>query len=291
MAKVAVLDFGESIRFSRPVSLILVERLPLTIELGTVALIIAMLAGIPAGMISAVRQNTFVDVTTMIGANIGVSMPVYWLGLMLAYVFSLLLKDTIFWLPPSGRLTAGLVAVPFFEVWDWDLATSGTVFQFWEFFANLYLFNSLITFNWEVFGDALKHLILPAAALSTIPLAIIARITRSSMLEVLRQDYIRTARAKGLVERFVIVKHAFRNALLPVITIIGLQFGTLFAGALLTESIFGLAGIGRMLFEAITARDFPIVQAATVVIAVIYVAVNLLVDLSYVFIDPRIRLD
>jgi peptide/nickel transport system permease protein len=291
MAKIAVLDFGESIRFSRPVSLILVERLPMTIELGTVALIIAMLIGIPAGMISAVRQNTFVDVTTMIGANIGVSMPVYWLGLMLAYVFALLLKDTIFWLPPSGRLTAGLTAVPFYEVYGWQLETSGTVFQFWEFFANLYLFNSLITFNWEVFWDTFKHLILPSVALSTIPLSIIARITRSSMLEVLRQDYIRTARAKGLVERFVIVKHAFRNALLPVITIIGLQFGTLFAGALLTESIFGLAGIGRMLFEAITARDFPIVQAATVVIAVIYVAVNLLVDLSYVFIDPRIRLD
>jgi peptide/nickel transport system permease protein len=160
-----------------------------------------------------------------------------------------------------------------------------------EFFANMYIFNSIITADWEVLGDVLKHIILPAVALSTIPLAIIARMTRSSMLEVLRQDYIRTARAKGLLERFVILKHALRNALLPVITIIGLQVGTLFAGAVLTETIFGFAGIGRMLFEAITARDFPIVQGFTIVIAVGYVSVNLLVDLAYVFIDPRIRLE
>jgi len=153
------------------------------------------------------------------------------------------------------------------------------------------IFNSIITFNWEVLGDVITHIILPSVALSTIPLSIIARMTRSSMLEVLRQDYIRTARAKGLFERFVVLKHALRNALLPIITIIGLQVGTLFAGAVLTESIFGFAGVGRMLFEAITARDFPIVQAFTVVIAVGYVMVNMLVDLSYVFIDPRIRLD
>ena len=291
MGQIMTGRFGESLRFSRPVSTILIERLPMTIELGSVALILAIAVGVPAGILSAVRQNTAVDVTTMIGANIGVSMPVYWLGLMLAYVFALLLKDTIFWLPPSGRLTAGLTAVPFYQVWGWETETSGVAFQAMNFISNLYLFNSFITFNWEVLWDAIRHLILPSAALSTIPLSIIARITRSSMLEVLRQDYIRTARAKGLMERFVIVKHALRNALLPVVTIIGLQLGTLFAGALLTETIFGLAGIGRMLFEAITARDFPIVQAATVVIAIGYVGVNLLVDLSYVFIDPRIRLD
>ena len=284
-------DFGESIRFSRPVSKILIERLPMTIELGMLALVIAILIGVPAGIISAVRQNSIVDVTTMIGANIGVSMPVYWLGLMLAYVFALLLKDTPLWLPPSGRLTAGLSSIPFYEVWGWEVVPETGLFQFLDFVSNLFIFNSLITFDWEVLGDAIKHLILPSVALSTIPLSIIARITRSSMLEVLRQDYIRTARAKGLFERSVVVKHALRNALLPVVTIIGLQLGTLFAGALLTESIFGLAGVGRMLFEAITARDFPIVQAFTVVIAVGYVVVNLLVDLSYVFIDPRIRLD
>ncbi len=284
-------DFGESIRFSRPVMQILIERLPLTMELGTIALLVAVLIGIPAGVISAVRQNSFVDVTAMVGANIGVSMPVYWLGLMLAYLFALTLKDTPFWLPPSGRLTAGLSPVPFFEVWNWDVTAGTARFGILEFFSNFYIFNSIITGEWEVLGDALKHIILPAIALSTIPLSIIARITRSSMLEVLRQDYIRTARAKGLFERVVIAKHAFRNALLPIVTIIGLQMGTVFAGAILTESIFSLAGVGRMLFEAITARDFPIVQAFTVVIAIGYVAVNLLVDLSYVFIDPRIRLD
>lgn len=283
-------DFGESIRFSRPVMQILVERLPLTMELGFSALLIAILLGIPAGVLSAVRQNSLVDVATMIGANTGVSMPVYWLGLMLAYVFALALKDTPFWLPPSGRLTAGIQPVPFFEVWQWEVTPDTAWFNVLQFFSNLYIFNSLITGDWEVLKDAITHLILPAVALSTIPLSIIARMTRSSMLEVLRQDYIRTARAKGLFEGMVIFKHALRNALLPIVTIIGLQIGTVFAGAVLTETIFSLAGVGRMLFEAITARDFPIVQAFTVVIAIGYVGVNLLVDLSYVFIDPRIRL-
>jgi peptide/nickel transport system permease protein len=284
-------DFGESIRFSRPVTIILIERLPTTIELGLIALIIAISVGIPAGIISAVRRNSAIDVATMIAANTGVSMPVYWLGLLLAYTFALLLKDTPFWLPPTGRISAGLSATPFYEVWGWAVENETLKYHFLEFFANLFIFNSIITFNWEVLGDVIKHIILPSVALSTIPLSIIARMTRSSMLEVLRQDYIRTARAKGMFERFVVLKHALRNALLPIITIIGLQVGTLFAGAVLTESIFGFAGVGRMLFEAITARDFPIVQAFTVVIAVSYVMVNLLVDLSYVFIDPRIRLD
>lgn len=284
-------NFGKSIRFSRPVSDILIERLPTTIELGLIALIIATVIGVPLGVISAVRRNSAVDVGTMIGANIGVSMPVYWLGLMLAYVFALLLKDTIFWLPPSGRLSAGLAVIPFYEYYGWNLA-AGSAFQtVAEFISNLFIVNSILIGDWVVLGDVVKHLILPSMALATIPLAIIARITRSSMLEVLRQDYIRTARAKGLVERFVILKHAFRNALLPIATIIGLQVGTLFAGAVLTETIFGLAGVGRMLYEAITARDFPIVQAFTVVIAVGYVLINLMVDLTYVFIDPRIRLE
>ncbi len=284
-------DFGDSIRYSRPVTTILLERLPTTIELGLIALFLAVLVGIPAGIISAVRRNTLIDVGVMIGANTGVSMPVYWLGLVLAYVFALLLKDTPFWLPPSGRISAGVSAVPFYEVFQWNVIEGTAKYTIMEFFANMYVFNSIITRDWEVLNDVVKHLILPSVALSTIPLAIIARMTRSSMLEVLRQDYIRTARAKGLLERFVIMKHALRNALLPVITIIGLQVGTLFAGAVLTETIFGFAGVGRMLFEAITARDFPIVQGFTIVIAVGYVGVNLLVDLSYVFIDPRIRLD
>lgn len=284
-------DFGQSIRFSRPVTTIMIERLPTTIELGLIALTLATIIGVPLGVISAVRRNSAIDVTTMVGANIGVSMPVYWLGLMLAYLFALLLKDTPFWLPPSGRLTAGLSIVPFYEVFGWDIVEGTISYNIVEFISNLFILNSILTRDWVILADVVKHLILPSMALATIPLAIIARITRSSMLEVLKQDYIRTARAKGLFERFVVLKHAFRNALLPIVTIIGLQVGTLFAGAVLTESIFGLAGVGRMLFEAITARDFPIVQGFTVVIAMLYVLINLLVDLTYVFIDPRIRLE
>jgi len=291
MGKIMQGDFGESIRFSRPVSLILIERLPLTIELGSVALLLAVIVGIPLGILSAIKQNSAIDVGTMVLANTGVSMPVYWLGLMLAYLFAIVLKDTPFWLPPSGRLTAGFTSIPFYEVFGWGVEPETFKFYLLDFISNHFILNSLITGQWEVLRDALKHMVLPAMALSTIPLSIIARMTRSSMLEVLRQDFIRTARSKGLRERVVILRHAFRSALLPVATIIGLQMGTLFAGAVLTETIFGLAGVGRMLFEAITARDFPIVQAFTVVIAIGYVTVNLLVDLSYVFIDPRIKLE
>jgi len=284
-------DFGKSIRFSRPVTTILIERLPTTIELGLISLIIATIIGVPMGVVSAVRRNSAVDVGTMVFANIGVSMPVYWLGLMLMYLFALVLKGTPFWLPPSGRISAGLSVVPFYEVYNLNVIEGTMKYGIYEFISNLYIFNSLITRDWVILKDVSRHMILPAVALATIPLAIIARITRSSMLEVLKQDYIRTARAKGLFERFVILKHAFRNALLPIVTIIGLQVGTLFAGAVLTESIFGRAGVGRMLFEAITARDFPVVQGFTVVIAIGYVLINLVVDLTYVFIDPRIRLD
>jgi peptide/nickel transport system permease protein len=284
-------DFGASIRYSRPVSIILIERLPMTIELGFIAIVLATLIGIPMGIISAVYSNSFADVITMVIANIGVSMPVYWLGLMLAYVFALLLKGTPLWLPPSGRLTAGMTAIPFYEVYNVALQPESIRFHIYEFVANIYTVNSIITFDWRVLWDAIKHLILPSMALCTIPMSIIARMTRSSMLEVLGLDYIRTARAKGLPKPKVVLKHAFRNALLPIFTIIGLELGTVFAGAVLTETIFGLAGVGRMLFEAITARDYPIVQAFTLVIAIGYVGMNLLVDVSYVFIDPRIKLD
>jgi len=283
-------DFGDSIRFKRPVTQILVERLPTTIELGLAGLLIASLIGIPLGIISALRHNSVVDMGTMVGANIGVSMPVFWLGLMLAYVFALLLKDTPFWLPPSGRLSAGVASTPFYEFYGLDLG-EGTLFKLGQFFANLYIFNSIITFDWAVLKDSVTHLILPALALCTIPMAIIARMTRSSLLQVLGLDYVRTARAKGLAERRVVLGHAFRNALLPIVTIIGLQLGIVFSGAILTETIFSLAGVGRSLYEAITARDYPIIQGFTVVIAIGYIAVNLMVDLSYAFLDPRIKLE
>jgi ABC-type dipeptide/oligopeptide/nickel transport system permease component len=175
-------------------------------------------------------------------------------------------------------------------VWGWELEGDSTSFKFFEFFANLYIFNSIITMDWKVLGDTFKHLILPAVALATIPMAIIARMTRSALLETLGQDYIRTARGKGMPERLVVMRHGMRNALLPVVTIVGLQLGALLGGAVLTETIFGLSGVGRALYEAITARDYPIVQAFTLVIALTYVIVNML-DISYTFLDPRARLN
>ena len=288
---VATGDFGESIRFKRSVAQIMVERFPMTIELSLTALAIALAVGIPLGVLSAMKHNSGVDVGAMIFANVGVSMPVFWLGLLLAYLFAFVLRDTIFFLPPSGRLTAGLISVPFHEAWGWGLQDGTVPFRLADFVSNHFIFNSLITGDWELFWDAIRHLILPAVALSTIPMAIIARMTRSSLLDVLGSEYVRTARAKGAPERRVVVRHALRNALLPVVTIVGLQMGALLSGAILTETVFGLAGAGTMLFEAITARDFPIIQGFTVVIAAGYVILNLVIDISYAFIDPRIRLE
>jgi len=284
-------DFGNSIRLSLPVTRLLIERLPTTVELSLAALFVSMIVGIPLGVISAIKHNSWIDVTTMVWANTGVSMPVFWLGLMLAYIFSLKLKGTPFWLPPSGRTTAGINNDPFYEVWEMTIPEAGFLLAAYQFIGRLNILNSLLTQNWELLKDAIKHLILPAVALGTIPMALIARMTRSAMLDVLGQDYIRTAKAKGLRQRVVVMKHAFRNALLPLVTIIGLSLGGLLGGAVLTETIFGLSGIGRTLYDAITARDYGIVQAFTVVIAVFFVGINLLVDLSYGYLDPRIRLD
>ncbi|MBL8109068.1 MAG: ABC transporter permease, partial [Anaerolineales bacterium] len=191
-------DFGNSFRFSMPVTEILSQRLPITIELSLAALSISLLVGIPLGIISAVRHNSWVDVLTMLWANIGVSMPVFWLGLMLAYFFSLTLKGTPFQLPPSGRLSPGLIPDPFFEVWNMSLTEGTAIYLTAEFISRMNILNSILSGDWKVFKDAAQHMILPAVALSTIPMALIARMSRSSMLEVLGQDYIRTARAKGL---------------------------------------------------------------------------------------------
>jgi peptide/nickel transport system permease protein len=283
-------DFGQSIRYGLPVTRLLVERLPTTIELSLAALLVSMVIGIPLGIISAVKHNSWIDVTTMVWANTGVSMPVFWLGLMLAYIFSLLLKDTPFWLPPSGRVSPGVPNDPFFEVWGLTLPETGWVTSLANFISRLNLLNALMTANWELLKDSSTHLILPAVALGTIPMALIARMARSAMLDVLGQDYIRTARAKGLKRSAVIFKHAFRNSLLPLVTVIGLSLGGLLGGAVLTETIFGLSGVGRTLYDAITARDYGIVQAFTVVIAVFFVLLNLIVDISYAYLDPRIRL-
>ena len=281
-------DLGNSLRYSRSVSDLLAERLPTTVELALTALSFAVIVGVPLGVISAYRHNSAIDVGTMMGANIGVSMPVFWLGLMLAYIFGVVLKDTPFALPPSGRLSAGANPLPFYEAWG--LAAEGTASGLLVFLSRLNILNSILTLNSSLFVDAVRHLILPAAAVGTIPLAIIARMTRSSVLETLDQDYVRTARAKGLREFAVVVGHAVRNALLPVVTIIGLNFGILISGAVLTETIFGLTGVGRTLVDGITSRDYTLVQGFTVIIAVSFVVINLLTDILYAYLDPRIRL-
>jgi peptide/nickel transport system permease protein len=289
LANIAQGDLGTSIQYHRPVTDILSERLPMTIELTIGAILFASTIGIILGIVSAIRHNSAVDVGTMIGANVGVSMPVFWLGLMLAYVFALILRDTPFFIPPSGRLTSGISLPPLAQVWH--LEDLGGLKGFvLSFFSNSVIFNSLVTGKIDITRDALWHLILPSAAVGTIPLAIIARMTRSSLLEVLGQDYVRTARAKGLRERVVLLRHAMRNALIPIVTVIGLQVGGLLAGAILTETVFSLPGMGTSIVSAIFARDYPVVQAFTVAIALIYALVNIVVDLSYAFLDPRIRL-
>ncbi len=289
MKNIATFNLGDSVRFSRPVTQLLIERLPTTTELAVSALFLAILVGVPLGILAARRHNTAVDTATMALSNVGVSMPVFWLGLMLAYVFAVVLKDTALVLPPSGRLSAGVFPVPYYEQWGWTLTEGTTWAKFNEYISNHVIFNTFITGQWEIFWDAVKHMILPAVALATIPLAIIARITRSALLEVMNKDYIRTARAKGQSETNVVRRHALRNSLLPVVTIIGLQLGALLGGAVLTETVFRLAGIGTALFDAITGRDYAVVQGFTVVVAAVYVVVNLIVDISYGYLDPRIR--
>ncbi len=281
-------DFGESLISSRPVTDIVLERLPMTVELTIGAMLFSTTFGILLGVISAVRRNTAVDVGTMMGANVGVSMPVFWLGLMLAYVFAIKLKDTPFWIPPSGRLSSGISIPPLAEIYHLENLT-GIGGALVTFASNTVTFNALVTGNYDVFRDALWHLILPCVAVGTIPLSIIARMTRSSLLEVLGLDYIRTARAKGLRERSVVFKHAMRNALLPIVTVIGLSVGGLLSGAVLTETVFALPGVGTQLVRGILSRDYAVVQAFTVVIALIFVFVNLIVDFLYAFLDPRIR--
>ena len=282
-------DLGDSIRQGRPVAEILVERLPLTLELTLFALLFAVVAGIGLGLISARRRNSPADVGTMVLANLGVSIPVFVLGLVLAFLFAVVLRNTPIALPPSGRLSAGVSVMPLVEVWGWEGVT-GFPRAALDFISNMYIVTALVTGQWGALGDALKHMILPMVALGTIPMAIIARMTRSSMLDVLGLDYIRTARAKGASEPLVVRRHALRNALLPVVTVIGLSLGALLSGAVLTETIFNLAGLGRTLTEAILGRDYIVVQALTLVTAVGYLVVNLVVDILYAFIDPRIRL-
>lgn len=260
------LDLGNSIHRRIPVAETLALRFPATMELALLSMLIAVVIGVPVGIISASRRTSLLDSVTMIGSLVGVSMPIFWLGLMEIMLFGVFLNL----LPTGGRLSSGV------EV---------------QTITHFVLIDSLITGNIAAFVDAIKHIIMPTVALATIPMAIIARMTRSSMLDVLQEDYIRTAHAKGLVERVVLFRHALKNAFLPVITIIGLQTGILMAGAVLTETIFSWPGIGKWIYDSILARDYPIVQGGTLLIAIIFVFFNLLVDLSYGYLDPRIHYD
>jgi peptide/nickel transport system permease protein len=290
MLNMAQGDLGTSIRFTRPVVDIIAERLPLTMELTLLAMIFSTVVGVLLGILSALRRNTIIDTLTMMVANVGVSMPVFWLGLMLAYLFAITLKGTAFSLPPSGRLTAGLSLIPLAKTWGIDNPVGLQKFLL-DFLTNSVIFNSIVTGRWDLLWDGMRHLILPAVAVGTIPMAIIARMTRSSLLEVLGLEYIRTAHAKGLIARKVISRHAMRNAMIPIVTIIGIETGSLLSGAVLTETVFALPGVGTMLVQAIQARDYPVVTGFTLLIAMIFIVVNLLVDLSYGFLDPRIRLE
>ena len=281
-------DLGQSFRYGRSVTDLIIERLPVTIELAFAAMFFSVLFGVTLGIISAKKQNSAVDVGTMFGATIGFSVPVFVLGLLLAYLFAIVLKDTPFALPPSGRLTAGMSVPSLPETLG--LAKGDRLYGIASFLGNLYIFNAIVHGDMNLLVDAGRHLLLPAIALATIPLSIIARMTRSSLLEVTSQDYIRTAHAKGLSERVVLMRHAMRNALLPVVTIIGLSFGFLLSGAVLTETIFGFSGVGRILFDSITARDYGPIQGFTLITAIGFLFLNLMVDVLYGFLDPRIRL-
>ncbi len=257
-------NLGDSIVLGQPVTSVLIDRLPATAELAIAALIFAVGIGIPVGVIAAVRQYSWVDRLTSVIALTGVSMPIFWLALVLVVIFTVNLG----WLPFPGRLSNGVSIV----------RITGMVIP-----------DSLLTLNFAGFWDGLKHLILPAVALGTIPLAVVTRMTRSSMLEVMGEDYIRTAHAKGVLPRRVVLRHALRNAMLPTVTVIGLQVGLLMGGAFLTETIFGWGGIGQIALESIYRRDYAMIQGVVLYGATFFVLVNLIVDILYAMLDPRIR--
>ena len=258
-------EFGESTKTRRPVLEEFRQRFPATIELAVTAGLFAVLFGVPLGFVAAKRYGGPADHASLIVTLIGISIPIFFLALILKYIFAVRLG----WLPSVGRLSVLI-----------DL----------EHPTNFYVLDAIIAGNWNAFVDASKHLILPAIALASIPLAIIARVTRASVLDVQNEDYVRTARAKGVAPMTVNYRHVLRNAMLPIVTIIGLQVGLLLSGAVLTETVFAFPGIGSWLVEAIKARDYPVIQGGVLFVAIIVVFVNLFVDLSYGVLNPRIRL-
>jgi dipeptide transport system permease protein len=257
-------DLGTSVVTRTPVLTEFARLFPATIELAGVAIMLAVLLGIPAGVVAAIKRNSVYDYSLMGASLVGYSMPIFWWALLLILVFSVNLG----WTPVAGRLDLAYDIPPM---------------------TGFMLVDTLLAGRADAFRDALHHLVLPAVALATIPMAVIARMTRSSMLEVLGEDYVRTARAKGLPPWRVIVHHALRNALIPVITVIGLQVSVLLTGAILTETIFSWPGIGKWLLESVLRRDYPAVQGGVLLVATVVIAVNALVDVLYAFINPRIR--
>ena len=257
-------DLGDSTVTGRPVTTELLVRFPASLELVAFAMLIAILVGVPVGVISAVRQYSLLDKSTSVLALTGISMPIFWLAMILVVIFGVNLEL----LPFPGRLdpTTGITAI-----------------------TGLVLVDSLLTLNFAGFWDGLLHLIMPALALATIPMAVIMRMTRSSMLEVMNEDYVRTARAKGVVPWRVVFKHALRNAMLPTITVIGLQTGLLMGGAIITETIFSWPGIGLYAYNSISSRDYASIQGVVLYAALLFVLINLLVDILYAILDPRVR--
>ena len=268
MGRVARLDLGRSYKTGDPVIREILSRFPATVELSVYSIIISSILGVLAGIIAATKRNTIADYVAMTASLVGVSMPIFWLGLVLIIVFSVGLN--LF--PTGGRLDPRTLMDPITGIFTID----GIIYGFREH-------------DWSYFTSALHHLVLPSVALATVPLAVIARVTRSAMLEIMGQDYIRTARAKGLSERTVVWRHALKNALLPIITIIGIEFGGNLAGAVLTESIFAWPGIGNFLYNAVLSRDYLTIQGGVAFVAVAFIICNLLVDVMYAYVNPRIR--
>ena len=262
---VGQLDFGDSVTSRRPVFDEFKQRFPATIELAFAAMLFSILIGVPLGFLAAKRHGTWIDHSSLLASLLGISIPIFFLAIILKFVFAVKLGL----LPTVGRSSVLI-----------DL----------EHPTNFYVLDALLTGNFEALWDVLKHLVLPAVALGSIPLAIIARITRAAVLDVQNEDYVRTARAKGVSPGIVDRRHILRNALLPIATIIGLQTGLLLSGAVLTETVFAFPGIGTWLVDAIKARNYPVLQGGILFIALVFVLVNLLVDLSYALLNPRIRL-
>ncbi len=262
--RTAEFDLGTSVTSRRPVKDELAERFPATIELSLAAMIFSVVFGIPLGFIAAKRYGTWLDHTSLVASLIGISIPIFFLAILLKYVFAVKLGL----LPTVGRASVLI---------DFSHPTK------------FYVLDAILAGNLEALWDVLKHLILPAVALGSIPLAIIARITRAAVLDVQNEDYVRVARAKGLAPREVDTRHILRNALLPIMTIIGLQTGLLLSGAVLTETVFAWPGMGTWLVGAIRARDFPVLQGGILFVALVFVLVNLVVDLAYALVNPRIR--